>query len=284
MDLEREPVIAALGGEAAVARMDAEQRAEALEGVMEDALDAMMVARFGAPPIAPSVAELEQLVETRAYRRGVGNLFAAGAVTPFGNPVPGMPTHVKRLEPMPKRPTLFDFFRLRFAPATHVLQSADMARRAGMPEDVVFACLIHDTAHALMRADHGYWAAQLYEPYVSAKVTFGVRYHQALRFFPDATVGYEYPGLYRKIFGKDYEPPEYVRAAYEFAKSHEWYMMARLITVNDLYSFDPNHVVAIEEFEDVIGRQFRQPKEGLGFDNSPVAHMWRTIAMPDAPL
>ena len=28
----------------------------------------------------------------------------------------------------------------------------------------------------------------------------------------------------------------------------------------------------------------KQPKEGLGNDNSPVAHMWRTIARPDSPL
>jgi len=29
---------------------------------------------------------------------------------------------------------------------------------------------------------------------------------------------------------------------------------------------------------------FRQPKEGTGKNNSVVAHMWRTIAMPDNPL
>jgi hypothetical protein len=36
--------------------------------------------------------------------------------------------------------------------------------------------------------------------------------------------------------------------------------------------------------EDVIGRHFKQPKEGLGFDGSSVAHMWRTAANPDNPL
>jgi hypothetical protein len=57
-------------------------------------------------------------------------------------------------------------------------------------------------------------------------------------------------------------------------------MTSRLITLNDLYSFDPNAVVSIDEFEDVIGRNFKQPKEGLGFDGSPVAHMWRTMIWP----
>ncbi len=42
--------------------------------------------------------------------------------------------------------------------------------------------------------------------------------------------------------------------------------------------------VAIDPFVDIIGRRFKQPKEGLGFDGSPVAHMWRTLIYPDNPL
>jgi len=37
-------------------------------------------------------------------------------------------------------------------------------------------------------------------------------------------------------------------------------------------------------FTDIIGRQFKQPKEGLWLDNSPTAHMWRSLANPDRPL
>jgi len=40
----------------------------------------------------------------------------------------------------------------------------------------------------------------------------------------------------------------------------------------------------LEPFIDVIGRHFKQPKEGLGFDASPVAHMWRSLIYPDNPL
>jgi hypothetical protein len=46
-----------------------------------------------------------------------------------------------------------------------------------------------------------------------------------------------------------------------------------MITVNDIYSFDPNAKVELEEFTDIIGRNFRQPKEGLGWDNTPSSHM-----------
>ena len=62
--------------------------------------------------------------------------------------------------------------------------------------------------------------------------------------------------------------------------NHKWYMTARMITVYDIYSFDPDFKVELSEFTDIIGRNFKQPKEGLGFDGSPVAHMWRTLIRP----
>jgi len=145
----------------------------------------------------------------------------------------------------------------------------------------VLACLIHDIAIAgFIRGDHGYWAAQLVEPYVDPEVSWAIRYHQALRFYPDESVGYEYPKSYIKLFGADFKPEPYVEQAYQDARNHKWYMSARLITVNDLYAFDPGVRVELEEFTDVVGRNFKQPKEGLGFDGSPTAHMWRTIIWP----
>src|SRR6266404_976780 len=101
-----------------------------------------------------------------------------------------------------------------------------------------------------------------------------------LDFFTYASVGYAYPQMYIKLFGADYEPDPYIQRDYAYAREHKWYMSARLICVNDLYAFDPNVKVELEEFTDVVGRHFRQPKEGLGWDASPSAHMWRTIMMP----
>jgi hypothetical protein len=186
-----------------------------------------------------------------------------------------------RLSRMPDRPTLFDFFEHRFAPASHVLQSARLAQKSGAGEKVVLACLLHDIAIAgFIRGDHGYWGAQLVESYVDEEVSWAIRYHQALRFFADESVGYKYPEMYVKLFGPDYKPEPYIERDYRYAREHTWYMTARLICVNDLYSFDPNAQVRLEEFTDVVGRHFRQPKEGLGFDASPSAHMWRTIMSP----
>jgi hypothetical protein len=189
--------------------------------------------------------------------------------------------HDARLPKMPDKPTLFDFFRLRFGPSTHLLQSARLAMKNGVNEKIVLACLLHDIAIAgFIRSDHGYWSAQLLEPYVDEEVAWGIRYHQALRFFPDESVGYRYPELYLKLFGADYVPEPHIQEAHRYARDHKWYMTSRLITVNDLYAFDPTVQVELEEFTDVVGRHFRQPKEGLGFDQSPSAHMWRTINWP----
>ena len=187
-----------------------------------------------------------------------------------------------RLPPMPEKPILFDFFNLRFSPArAHVLQSANLAQKNGLPEKMVLACLLHDIAVlGFIRADHGYWGAQLVEPYVDEEVAWAIRVHQALRFFPDESVGYEYPDAYRRMFGDDYRPEPYIYAEYERARKHKWYMSARMIVVNDLYAFDPDVHVELEQFEDVIGRHFKQPPEGLGNDNTPSSHMWRTLRRP----
>jgi hypothetical protein len=118
------------------------------------------------------------------------------------------------------------------------------------------------------------------EPYVDEEVSWAIRAHQALRFYPDEEAGYAYPEMYVRYFGEDYKPEPYIQQAYEAARKHKWYGTARLICVNDLYAFDPNVTVKLEDFTDIIGRNFKQPEEGLGFDNSPVAHMWRTMIMP----
>ena len=186
-----------------------------------------------------------------------------------------------RLPRMPERPQLLDFFKYRFAPSNHLLQSATHALKAGMSEKTILACLLHDIAvTGFIRCDHGYWGAQLIEPYVDEEVSWAIRAHQALRFFPDESVGYPYPEQYIKHFGREYVPDEYIQRDYQAARNHKWYMNARMITVHDIYSFDPNAKVSFEPFIDIVGRHFRQPEEGLGNDSSPAAHMWRTIRRP----
>lgn len=187
-----------------------------------------------------------------------------------------------RLKPMPEKPTLADFFHLRFRPSKqHVLQSAALALKNGCSEKIVLACLLHDiSVIGFIQADHGYWGAQLVEPYVDEEVSWAIRYHQALRFFPDEANGYPYPKRYVELFGPDFTPSRQMHEAHDHARNHRWYMSARHVTINDIYAFDPTKTVRLEEFTDIVGRNFRQPAEGLGNDHSPSAHMWRTIRAP----
>ena len=188
------------------------------------------------------------------------------------------------LPKMPERPVLKDFFGLRFSKiaSSHLMQSAKVATARGLGEKVIMACLLHDISMAgLISANHGYWGAQMVAPYVDDEVAWAIEKHEALRYFPDESVGYTYPEAYIDYFGPDYRPPGYIRREHEAARRHRWYMTSRLITINDIYSFDRDVIVDFDEFEDVVGRNFRQPKEGLGFDGSPVAHMWRTMIWPN---
>src|SRR3979411_1258748 len=157
-----------------------------------------------------------------------------------------------RLPKMPAKPTLLDFFHLRFRQGgiQHLLQSANLAKKNGLSEKIITACLLHDIGIvSFIQADHGYWGAQLVEPYVDEEITWAIRAHQALRFYPDESVGYTYPEQYIRNFGADYKPEPYIEAAYKEALKHKWYMTSRLITVNDLYAFDPNIAVQLEAIE-----------------------------------
>ena len=187
------------------------------------------------------------------------------------------------LPKMPDRPKLLDFFERRFSPITHahLVGSALRALNDGQDEKIVMACLLHDIANGcFVRADHGYWGAQMIAPYVDPEIVWAVEKHQALRYYADDSVGYSYPASYDRFFGPDYQPPEYIRREAQEARDHRWYMSGRLVTLYDIYFFEDTTPASTDPLVDIIGRNFK-PKEGLGFDGSPVAHMWRTMIWPN---
>ena len=279
MEINRRAFISSVGGASAVALMTSEQKANALEHYMEEQLNTSVSGEKQFPSVAEIAEHNADL--SRPVRRGAGSLFV-----PRRNGLPIQDSKLLReLPKMPEKPTLVDFFEHRFAPANHVLQSATLALKNGMRDEIVLACLLHDVVLNMIRPDHGWWGAQLMEPYVPEITSFAIRYHQTLRFFVDTEYGYdEYPEFYYRLFGEDYKPEPYLMRTYKWLKSHKWYEYPRLVTVNDLYSFDRNAVVSIDPFVEIIERHFKQPEEGLGWDNSPSSHMWRTILMPDRPL
>src|SRR5215471_9658010 len=102
--IDRRHFIASLGGSAAIKLMTPEGKAEALESYMMAQLKGGTSPSTGTPSKQfPTAADIEAQIETRSYRRGVGNVF----LTTQPN------SQVKKLAPMPAKPTFLDFFNLR---------------------------------------------------------------------------------------------------------------------------------------------------------------------------
>ena len=266
--MNKSAAIAALGFTAEMTLM---QRADAFEAVMAEGLTREVLK----PPLLCNPEEARSMAPPG--QAGPGGAAKQKLMAPMHDP---------RLIPMPEKPTLADFYRYRIPNPAHGLQSAKLAKDKGLSEKVILACLLHDiSVETLIRTDHGFWGAQLVAPYVDEEVSWAIQKHQTLRFFADKSVGYDYPKKYKEWFGEDYKVGSWIQKEYDEAKNHKWYMTARLITLNDLYAFDPEMgEISIDEFEGVIARNFKQPKEGLGFDGSPSAHMWRTLIWPNSFL
>ena len=141
LPLDRREFIAALGGSAAVGFMSHEARADALEHAMlarTQAAAALPIAAAAAAASAaaatgqphPTVAQLAAEVADLPRRRGTGALFFNSEA---GGKVPLLPK-------LPAKPTLLDFFALRFdRTRNHCFQAATLALKHGADEPTVLA-------------------------------------------------------------------------------------------------------------------------------------------------
>src|SRR4051812_16180132 len=109
LKVTREEVIAGLGGEAAVKRMDHDARADALEEFLSGRLDAIVAARGKEFPAGAGLADK---VDSRRLRRRTRKVFMHGRN--LQDPDPGNPRKVGRAAAMAEKATLIDFFKLRF--------------------------------------------------------------------------------------------------------------------------------------------------------------------------
>lgn len=77
------------------------------------------------------------------------------------------------------------------------------------------------------------------------------------------------------------KPPKFVSADESPQSGHERMALPQPIAQFHADGYREDVTVDPDIFTDVIGRHFRQPAAGLGFDNSPVAHMWRSMIWPN---
>jgi len=141
------------------------ERADALERKMSDELDVLL-----------SKSALFNMADGKLGASGMGS----DLTTKYGKYY--LMDDDPRLPKMPAKPTLLDYFECRAKSTNHLLQSATHALKASMPEKTILACLLHDIANAIfIKSDHGYWGAQLIEPYVDEEVSWAVRAQEAIR-------------------------------------------------------------------------------------------------------
>ena len=129
--------------------MNLSQRADALEAKMARELDYIVI-------------------KSRLYSMAEGDMSPApnaGALMKENPNARVLMGDDPRLPAMPEKPTLIDFFKYRFGPCMHLLQSARHAVKADLPEKMVLACLLHDISTiGFIRGDHGYWARNWSSP------------------------------------------------------------------------------------------------------------------------
>ena len=273
MEIDRRAFLASVGGLAVV-----EAHGSRGQGRGARALhDGRSSTRTAGGLIIDGEAQVVAAPPDATIRRGAGSLF--GPQGPADN------RKMAALAPMSDKPTLLEFFEKRFAPgqpraAERHPRAEDRhergdhprvpaARRRAQPGEGR-PRLVGRADDRALRAREG----ELGDP-LSPGAALLSRFGQRLR-VPGA--------LHRGSSARTTCRSRTSRRPTSYARNHKWYIEARMVTVNDLYAFDPNAKVSIEPFIDIIGRHFKQPKEGLGNDNSPTAHMWRTMMFPDNPL
>ena len=99
MKFNVEKILSALGGKEVVAKMDSEERAEALEVLRVQELAECILHQ-------KTVSQIDEEISTRTFRKGVGTLYCVGATTPFGVRQANEDLFVQRLPKMPQKPGL----------------------------------------------------------------------------------------------------------------------------------------------------------------------------------
>ncbi len=176
-------------------------------------------------------------------------------------------------------------FGLPIAAAPHCVQCASNALKAGMDEETVLACLLHDVGLAVVRPDHGWWGAQLVEPYVAGEGVLGNPLPPGAALLPGRVSRLRISADVRQDVRRGLPAARIHRRGASNMRattSGTWppaISRCSMTTASTRTSRGRSN-----RSSDIIGRHFRQPKEGLGNDSSATAHMWRTLIDPSKPL
>ena len=189
--------------------MTSEQKADALEAYMEETLDAATALQQGRARKFPTVAEIAER-EREAHRH------ARAAAATCSTPATATDRRAARW------PRCRDA-----ADAARVLRAALRARQPRAAERDARAEDRHvrgdhprlpaarRACSKLIKVDHGWWGAQMFEPYIPEKVDVRDPLSPDAALLSGREAGYEYPEIYLRIFGEDYKPQPYIEATYK---------------------------------------------------------------------
>lgn len=126
----------------------------------------------------------------------------------------------------------------------HSLQSATRAHRAGEPEEMVVAALLHDIGDALAPLAHGEMAAAILRPYVSERTHWIIKHHGVFQMI-----------CYAHHFGGDPNARDRYRG-------HQWFDdTAHFCDQYDQNCFDPDYdTLPLSFFEPMVRRLFAEPR------------------------
>ena len=124
----------------------------------------------------------------------------------------------------------------------HCLQSATRAHRAGEPEEVVVAALVHDIGDMIAPFSHSELAAAVLRPFVSEKIYWIVKHHGLFQMY-----------YFAHHLGGD-------RNARDRYRDHQWYDDAiRFCELYDQNCFDPDYdSEPLMFFAPMVERLFRR--------------------------
>jgi len=126
----------------------------------------------------------------------------------------------------------------------HSLQAATRALRAGDTDDMVVACLLHDSAVGIAPSNHGQVAAEILRPYVSDEVYWVVKHHGVVQKLSMVNHPYWGSGVAEDLVGPLRSNPFFERTR-------------RFCDDYDGASFDPDYdTLPLEAFRPVIQRVF----------------------------
>ncbi len=128
----------------------------------------------------------------------------------------------------------------------HSLQAATRAERAGEPEEMVVATLLHDIGDVLAPANHSEVAAAMLRPFVTERTYWIIKHHGIFQQF-----------YYAHHYGEDPNARDRYRDHPFFQDAADW------CDSYDQVSFDPDYdTFPLEHFEPMVRRLFsKRPQD-----------------------